>query len=193
MKRGSTLFAVLALALSIVLVAAGCGASGDKEKAKEYMAAADAGFEKLEAQSEELGELIEDSLTELMTAMATGQAPDPQKINDAVDKIKSAADDMLAMADQVTADYGMILTLTGVDDYASYAELMISANEGSAEALTTVLDYLEKLAKGLADGSLQPDQISETMMEFASEMDVLQKEIDSLEKEAEKLKKDKSL
>lgn len=116
MKKLGVVILILAMVLGVVASLAGCGTSKDKTNAKQYMADGDAEYEKLSKAYKDLQTEETDAVTKLMGGQTEG-------MDALVAQLTATGDAMRASAIAAKAQYDQILSLTGVDDYVTYANM----------------------------------------------------------------------
>ena len=135
MKKCVTLALVIMLVSIVAVLLPGCGS--DTKQAKEYIQQGD----KLAKQYME-----ERATWEQNIKSATSPAD--------LEKIKTFANDMSKTAGEAKAAYKNILSLKGVEDYATYADLKIQFLDKSQEFITLTNTYLDKLVAMIVSGDV---------------------------------------
>lgn len=147
MKKLGVYFLALALAAAMVTALAGCGGEDkDKAKAQEYMEAGDAGWEKADATYDDAISKMQQSIV----ALSSG-AGDPQA---EAGMLRGA---MLAVQEGLDAarvEYEKILDLNGVEDYKTYAGMMLDAIALTEEHLAAAGILLNKVLAELQSGAI---------------------------------------
>jgi hypothetical protein len=140
MKRRWIAAAVLVLLFLSVIALAGCG--GDTGQAQEDMKIADATYDAVRARMDTL----QANLTPMLAGATTGDFSTLTP-----DALNAASTDMAAIIAElpkVKAEYQRITELSGVEDYAAYAEAMmvtIDADIAALEAGKKIIDDLVPL------------------------------------------------
>lgn len=136
MKRLTVLGLVCLLAVAVLGVA-GCGNTG---KAKEQMQEADAAYTAIQKELEGLN-------TTLMTVLGGAATGDFSKVNaqvitEAQATIKKAQEELPKVAEQ----YKAISDMSGVDNYVTYADMMVGTIEEDLGAIQEGKSIVEALA-----------------------------------------------
>jgi len=144
MRKLSILFVILLLAITTAGLV-GCG--GNTSQAKTDMQAADAAYNKVKTELDDL----QGTLTGVLGGAVTGNyaALTTQTLNAAT----AAIDKVLAALPAVKADYQKVAALTGVPDYTAYANAMIKAIDANTTALTEGKKAIEQLKPLVASGN----------------------------------------
>ncbi|MHB8895376.1 MAG: hypothetical protein ACYC99_09405 [Candidatus Geothermincolia bacterium] len=178
--RKLTVVAVLLVVCLAVALAAGCG--GDTKQAQQYMQAADAQYQKLAADSNQLA-------TKITAAFA--DASDPAKLQAAVTELNTFLAGMDTKADAATAEYNKIKSLKGAANYVKYAELqteLMSLIKQATAKLKTLMAEIVAAVKAGDTATLQALQSS-----FEPTFTALSDKITKLEDEASKFKAENKL
>lgn len=180
MKRYLALLLIGAILAATLGVLSGCG--GDTARAKSYMQKADATFEQVKTDSNELASKI---------TAAFGDITDPAKFKAAVDDLNTFLDGIDQKADAARAEYEKIKPLKGVPDYVTYADMQIELigliKEATAQ-LKSVMSQIQTAAT--AGDQAKLDSIQQS---FEPSFNALSDKITKLEEQANKFKSDKNL
>ncbi len=183
MKRTVAVIIVMAMALSVLAMTAGCKekTSADKTKAMEYMSEGD----RLYGMADDLNSEMQKSQASLMGVWVSN----PQQAQAILDDMKMKGEKANEYLDQAKGQYEAILSLSGVSDYVEYANMMIAC----------IQKYKEYLAAGgVLMGQLPPvGQPIDTAKLMGSEafknMSNLKSETDKLRNDAVKFQEQKAL
>lgn len=179
MRKLTILVLVGVLCLGAALLV-GCG--GDTKQAQQYLQTADAQYQKLADDSNQLSAKI---------TAAFSDSSDPAKLQAAVAALNTFLEGMDAKADAAVVAYNKIKALKGVPKYVNYAtmqtELMGLIKQATAQ-LKTVMSELVTAVTANDNARLQSLQAS-----FEPTFNKLSDQITKLEEEAAKYKTENKL
>jgi hypothetical protein len=194
MKKTMAIVAAAALFLTVLFVAAGCGADKNKQDAQNYMKAGDEYMQEAEKGADYLAEKQNSFTSMIMSndfSAFTGAAGDALKkeFEDYFSKINQN----LNAAEQ---EYKKIIALDDVQDYKDYANKMLEGIAVDREAMQ-VTETLIADVSGLIAAKMAGQQV-DILTSIMSNPNVqkltdLQEKAEGLYDEAEQMKKDKKL
>lgn len=121
MSRYMKWFIIVALASSMVTVAAGCG--GDTGQAKQYLTNA----EKIIGNTQSMNEKTQNTQKALESDIQAGKVTTSAQYNQKVNEIKALMDSAKKESDKAKPELEKILKLKGVEDYIKYARLRLES------------------------------------------------------------------
>jgi len=184
MKKSLVLLMVVLLGISILFVV-GCG-SGDTPKAQQYLKQADASWNAIDKQLNQLSQ----TLTTTLGGAFSGDYSSitAATLQPAVDTIDKALQEM----PNVKAEYAKVDSLSGVEDYKAYADAMQKAIDSYSAAMTQVKQLLEGLIP-LAGNSAAIAQYVQQQSAQVTKIQEANNKADEQLKAAQQIKKDKNL
>lgn len=167
MKKALVVMLVAALSLSM-LALAGCGEkeSADKAKAQEYMFAGDGYYDAFIENWETLSGSQMDTVMKALggdTSVVSGEAG--QKLAEEAEALMAEMEDNLSLAREQFESIG---ELSGVEDYAAYADLMLEAIaswEKALEASLALKPVLQTALNDLVAGKITGQDIQKMLLE----------------------------
>ena len=181
MKKWISIFAVVLMILATGAAIIGCG-GGDTEQAKEHMQNGDELIQELQSQAN----TWQSELTSSMTDIA-----DPAKLEAAIEKAKSDADDLSEIAEEAKTEFAKIMGLSGVDDYKEYADLETQALDTFQEIIEKTNMFFDEMLTAATANDLTA--ITSLTNQYSEEAGTLGDEISELDEKAQQLKADKNL
>lgn len=180
MKRTMTIALVLALAVVLAIVVAGCG--GDTKQAKQYMQAGDKLVQKLQTDAQTWQTEVSSSMSNIT---------DPAAFSAAMQKAKTSANELSKTAGEAKAEYEKIKGLNGVDNYAKYADLETQAMDQFQKLITETNKFFDQIVSMATSGDVTG--ITNAQKTYTDTANNIGGQITKLDEEAQKLKTDKKL
>jgi outer membrane murein-binding lipoprotein Lpp len=158
----------------------GCG--GNVNQAQQYLQDADAQYQKLADDSNQLATKI---------TSAFSNAADPGKLEAAVVGLNTFLDGMDKKADAAIAEYGKVKPLQGVPKYVKYADMQTELMALIKQATTNLKTMMTQVTSAVKAG----DQalIQSLQSSFQPTFTELSKKISKLEEESAKFKAENNL
>ncbi len=191
MKRLITLMLAILIGLSGVSLLPGCG--GTKGKAQASMKKGDEIVVVIEKDSETLVAKMDKTFLDLYKEINAGKTPDAGAFDKSSKEIIALAKEMLDKASKAKTEYENILRLTGVPQYAKYADLKIKVIDANVQGLKQLGSFLGQEKDRLSATPFDPVAFQIAVVQFSDSLKKLGEETGKLQKEAEDLKKQKKL
>ncbi len=178
------LIVLMIAAFVLTVVPGGCG--GDMGKARELMNNGDQILSDINAQYVEIG----NNAHALVNEYSQGINPEPIGVKAKADEIKGLISEAEGNASEAMGDYGGILQLQGVQDYALYAELRLEILNRLQQA-----DGIFGQTLAIVDASIKSGQAPDIaqLAALASQLENLGTEMAALDQQAKDFKAGKKL